>query len=253
MKLQLIRNATLRLQYAGAELLLDPMLSEAGSSPPIINTANNRRNPLVPLPAAYESEVLPDAVIITHLHNDHWDEAARQAIPHETAILCQPGDETAIAEAGFSHVTPIQETASFRGISIRRFGGQHGTGDIGKMMGQVSGFLLTAEGEPSIYIAGDTIWCSEVEEALDGYHPDVTVVNAGGARFIEGDPITMDTADIANVCRHAPYTKVVAVHMDAINHCYTTRADLRKYLEAEGLQQQVLIPEDGEWLDLSAE
>ncbi|GGG61374.1 MBL fold metallo-hydrolase [Paenibacillus radicis (ex Gao et al. 2016)] len=249
MKLQLIRNATLRLQYAGVELLLDPMLSEAESSPPIINTANDRRNPLVPLPAAYEADALPDAVLITHLHNDHWDEAARQAIPHATPILCQPGDEAAITEAGFGHVTPIQETASFRGISIRRFGGQHGTGDIGKMMGPVSGFLLQAEGEPSIYIAGDTIWCSEVKDALHGYHPDVTVVNAGGARFIEGDPITMDGADVASVCRHAPYTKVVAVHMDAINHCYTTRSDLRTQLEGEGLLHQVLIPEDGEWLE----
>ncbi|WP_042166408.1 MBL fold metallo-hydrolase [Paenibacillus gorillae] len=253
MKLQLIRNATLRLQYAGVELLIDPMLSEAGSSPPIINTANDRRNPLVPLPAAYETDVLPDAVFVTHLHNDHWDEAARKAIPHTTPILCQPGDEGAIAESGFGNVTPIVDTASFQGIAIRRFGGQHGTGDIGKMLGPVSGFLLQAEGEPSIYIAGDTIWCSEVEDALDGYHPDITVVNAGGARFVEGDPIIMDAADVASVCRHAPYTKVVAAHMDAINHCYTTRAGLRKELESEGLLNQVLIPEDGEWLELSAE
>jgi hypothetical protein len=57
-------------------------------------------------------------------------------------------------------------------------------------MGRVSGFILKAVGEPTMYITGDTIWCEEVKKALDIYRPEVTIVNAGGARFITGDPIT---------------------------------------------------------------
>ena len=38
----------------------------------------------------------------------------------------------------------------------------------------------------------------------------------------------------------------VAVHMEAINHCLLTRADLRADLEAEGLGGRVLVPEDGQ-------
>ena len=71
-------------------------------------------------------------------------------------------------------------------------------------MAPVSGFVVRAEGSPVLYVAGDTIWCPEVEEALEVHRPDVVVVNAGAARLLEGDPITMTAGDVARVCRAAP-------------------------------------------------
>ncbi|MCS7460282.1 MBL fold metallo-hydrolase [Paenibacillus doosanensis] len=248
MKLQLIRHATLWLHYAGVTLLIDPMFGHQGANPPIANSANDRRNPLVPLPFAEAEKLRPDAVLVTHLHRDHWDEAAAAALPESTPIWCQPGDETAFAAAGFASITAIAETFSFQGVKVTRTSGRHGTGEIGQRMGPVSGFVLQAEGEPTLYIAGDTIWCDEVKQALDAYRPEMTVVNAGGARFVQGDPITMDADDVADLCRYAPYTRVVAVHMDAINHCLVTRADLQAALAAAGWLRQVAIPGDGEWV-----
>ena len=71
-----------------------------------------------------------------------------------------------------------------------------------------------------LYIAGDTIWCDEVRARASTTHgPDVIVVNASGARFIEGDPLVMTVDDVAAVARHAPGAHVVAVHLEAINHC----------------------------------
>ena len=71
------------------------------------------------------------------------------------------------------------------------------------------------------------------------------VVNAGAARFLEGDPITMTADDVVAVARHAPDARVVAVHMEAINHCGLTRSELRARLRAEGLEGRVTVPEDG--------
>jgi hypothetical protein len=65
MKLQLIRHATLWLEYAGNRFLVDPMFSDVGVNPPIINTPNDRRNPLVPLPFAVDGLLNPDAVLVT--------------------------------------------------------------------------------------------------------------------------------------------------------------------------------------------
>lgn len=248
MKLQLIRHATLWLQYAGVNFLIDPMFSDARVNPPIVNSTNDRRNPLVPLPFAFHDRFHPDAVLVTHLHRDHWDDAAAAALSKSTPILCQPDDDATIASSGFTSVTTINETLTFKGVTIIRTCGQHGTGDIGKKMGHVSGYVLKAEGQPTLYIAGDTIWCDDVRQALDAHRPDMTVVNAGGARFAVGDPITMDADDVASLCQYAPYTKVVAVHMDAINHCLVTRADLYSRLAAEGLLDQVAIPGDGDWI-----
>jgi L-ascorbate metabolism protein UlaG (beta-lactamase superfamily) len=104
----------------------------------------------------------------------------------------------------------------------------------------VSGFVLRAGDEPSIYVAGDTVWCDEVAEAIAAHRPDVIVVNAGGARFLEGDPITMTPEDVLATADAAAPGRVVAVHMEAINHCLVTRANLRS---AAG--DRVVIPEDG--------
>lgn len=249
MRIQLIRHATLSLQYAGVSFLIDPMFSDAGVNPPINNSTNDRRNPLVPLPVNIDTLLTHDAVLVTHLHPDHWDAAAAAALSKSTQILCQPGDDSTIASSGFTSVTAIHSTIMFKGVSITRTGGQHGSGEIGRRMGQVSGFVFQADGQPTLYIAGDTIWCDDVVRALDAFRPDVTVVNAGGARFAVGDPITMNADDVISLSKYAPYTKVISVHMDTINHCLTTRADLQARLADEGLLDQAAIPEDGDWCD----
>jgi hypothetical protein len=144
-------------------------------------------------------------------------------------------------------VRPVVGVIDLLGIAVARSGGQHGTGEIAEAMAPVSGFVLSAPGEPVVYIAGDTIWCDEVGRALTTHAPDVVVVNAGGARFNEGDPITMTPADVIDVAEAAPGAQVVAVHMDAINHCVDTRADLLQ--AADG--GSILVPEDGDALHLS--
>jgi L-ascorbate metabolism protein UlaG (beta-lactamase superfamily) len=112
-------------------------------------------------------------------------------------------------------------------------------------MAPVSGYVLGAPGEPSVYIAGDTIFCDEVRDALARHQPDVVVVNASAARFLEGDPIVMGADDVVALARHAPQAHVVAVHLEAIAHATETRAHLRARLQAEGLVDRVAVPEDG--------
>jgi len=248
MKIQLIRHASLWLEYAGLAFLLDPMFSDRASNPPIANAGDERRNPLVSLPEERSKWLAPDAVLVTHLHRDHWDEAAIRALPKALPVYGQEGDGDAIRSSGFAGVSEIRNSAVFRHVTIHRTDGRHGTGEIGRKMGHVSGFVLQAEGEPVLYVAGDTIWCAEVMHALDDYKPDVTIVNAGGARFATGDAITMEADDICKLIDYAPYTRIAAVHMDALNHCRVTRSALRASLAARHLLDRVAIPEDGEWL-----
>jgi len=55
----------------------------------------------------------------------------------------------------------------------------------------------------------------------------------------------MGVSDIAKVSKAAPKAKIMAVHMDTINHCLLTRSKLRKALDETGLKG-ILIPQDGE-------
>lgn len=248
MNIQLIRHATLLITVNGRRILVDPMLAEAGSMPPIPKTANQVPNPTATLPACFDLQQLQelDAVLITHTHVDHFDERAAQLLPKGLPVFCQTEDVQKLQEAGFTDVRPVAESVVWENITMHRTNGQHGTGEIGKMMGTVSGFVLKTDGEPSLYIAGDTIWCSDVQEALDAYRPDITVLFAGGAQFLKGGPITMTKEDVGQVCLHAPYTRVLPVHLEAINHCGLTREELRGYLEEKGLESQVQILQDGE-------
>lgn len=256
MRLHFIRSATFILHYGGATILVDPMLNPAGAVDAVANTPNQRRNPLVDLPfddatlRRLISEI--DGVLVTHLHNDHWDAHASELLPKALPILCQPEDETRIRERGFTEVQPIVTEQEWRGISFTRTPAQHGTGAIGQQMAPVSGFVIRHPDEPTLYIAGDTIWYADVAEVLQRDQPAVTIVNSGGARFLTGDPITMTAEDVVQVCQAAPATRVIATHLEAINHCLVTRAGLRDALVAAGVEEQVLIPADGDWLDLSA-
>jgi L-ascorbate metabolism protein UlaG (beta-lactamase superfamily) len=254
MQIHFLRHATLVLAIEGLYILVDPMLSPAGAMPPVANAADDRRIPLVELPLAevelrYMLDHI-DAVLVTHTHRDHWDDRAAELLPKQLPIFCQPEDEAKLQQAGFAAVQPIAARYEWRGVEFQRTAGQHGTGEIGARMAPVSGFVLRAAGEPTLYLAGDTIWCPEVEQALRSHRPDVVIVNAGAAQFLTGDPITMTAEDVAHVCRALPAAQVIAIHMEAINHCLLTRAELSIRLEEQGLASRVLIPADGTLAEL---
>jgi L-ascorbate metabolism protein UlaG (beta-lactamase superfamily) len=240
MRLRLIRNATLRVGLADRVVLVDPMLDPPGARPPVERTPNPVRNPLVDLPEPAEVVVQGLAgIVVTHLHRDHLDDTGVELSPKDVPLFCAPGDAETLRGHGFADVRPVDDTVDWDGVRISRTDGVHGE------MGPSPGFVLAAGDEPSIYIAGDTVWCGEVRAAIDEHAPEVIVVNAGGAHFVDGEPIVMTTDDVVAVARHAPEARVVVVHLEAINHSLQTRADLHQRLHEEDLTDQVTVPEDG--------
>jgi L-ascorbate metabolism protein UlaG (beta-lactamase superfamily) len=246
MHLRLIRHATLRLEVDGRYLLVDPMLDPAGARPPVPDTENDRRNPLVELPEPPEVVVDGiDAVLVTHLHEDHFDATAARLLPRDVPVLCQPEDVERLRAHGLTELSPVDERLTWEGIEVVRTPARHGRTDAdAEALAPVSGFLLRDAGGRTLYLAGDTVLYDAVERVLD-VAPDVVVLNASGARFTGGEPIVMDLDDVVTVARRVPDARVVAVHLDAINHCIQTRADAHQRLHDEGLNERVTVPEDG--------
>jgi L-ascorbate metabolism protein UlaG (beta-lactamase superfamily) len=236
-RVTLVRNATLILELAGRRLLVDPMLDDAGARPPIDNTRNPVRNPIVglPMPAADVVRDL-DAVLVTHRHRDHLDGRGEELTPRDVPVFCQPDDVEALLELGFDARAVVDEI-HWDGMRIVRVPARHGSGAIAQALAPVSGFLLDG-----LYLAGDTVWYEAVAETIERYRPRVAVVNAGGAEFLEGGLIVMGIDDVREVATRVE--TVVCVHMEALNHCHLTRAALRAALP------DVLVPEDGETLEL---
>ncbi|BAV05311.1 L-ascorbate metabolism protein UlaG, beta-lactamase superfamily [Filimonas lacunae] len=252
--IQLLRNATIVIRIGNTTLLVDPMLSAKGAMDPVPNAGNDIRIPTTNLPLSdTELDHLlqeVDAVLITHTHRDHWDVAAQKRLDKQKQIFCQPADVQKIKDQGFSQVTAIETSLEWNQFTLYRTGGQHGTSEIGKVMGPVSGFVIQHQ-HCTLYIAGDTIWCDEVADALQTYKPQTTILNSGGAAFTTGGPIIMTAEDVQKVLEHSPHTRVIAVHMEALNHCWLTRKELASFLTTEGLLQKVSIPVDGKTIQIS--
>lgn len=64
----------------------------------------------------------------------------------------------------------------------------------------------------------------------------------------------MDAEQTAEVCRIAPpKSKVIATHMEALDHATVTRDDLIAYAQTQNIDRhRLLIPFDGEILHLTA-
>ncbi|AWI04934.1 MBL fold metallo-hydrolase [Clostridium drakei] len=250
MKIQLIRHATIKLTINNKVILVDPVLSKKGTMDCIPNVSNKNKNPLIELPISINDIVEIDAVLLTHMHNDHFDETAARLISKDIPIFCQAEDEMKVKEKGFRCVNAIKKVCSWNNITFNRVGGQHGKGETAKEMGTVSGYVIKNKNEPSLYITGDSVWCSEVEQALEAYVPEIIISFAGAAQLTEGGiPITMDKEDIFNICNKAPNSKVIVVHMEAWNHCMLTRKKLRNFLKDKLLLTQVNIPENGDCIE----
>lgn len=189
MNIQLIRNATLIVQYTGKIFLIDPFLSEKGTLPTFPNAAReDQKNPLVALPISIEEIISGvDAVIVTHLHIDHWDDATKEALPKEIKLFTQnEEDAQEIKSAGFTNVEVLQIDTVYEGIQFIKTKGEHGRGEILNTAGKGCGVAFNHATEKTLYVAGDTVWYEEVQQTIQTHQPQIIVVNGGGNQFIQG-------------------------------------------------------------------
>lgn len=254
MKLTQIRNATQLLDYAGKTFLIDPFLAPRGAYPGLEGTLNaHLRNPLVDLPVDVGSLLLADAVLVTHTHPDHWDEAAQRLLPKDTPIFAQhEQDAELIRSAGFLHVRILQAQTTFHGITLHKTGGQHGSdsayadAQLASILGEVCGIVFSHPAEPRVYLAGDTVWRQQVDEVLRVFAPDVIILNVGDAQIPGIGSIIMGKEDVLRAHRAMPNAIIVASHLEAVNHCTLSRETLRRFIAEQALTPWVRVPEDGE-------
>lgn len=254
MKIQLIRNAALKINYGGQTFLVDPMLSPKGAFPGFEQTIRQELdNPIVDLPISIP-EILEgvDAVILTHLHPDHWDEVAAKEIAKDTQILTTfPEFQDNLIKQGFTNVQLIAENSDFEGIQLNLTECRHGNNrEALELYDPVAGVVFKHPHEDTLYLASDTIWYDGVEDAIETHQPEVIVLNAGKNMDTKLGAIIMGEEDVRYVYLKSPQSQIICVHMEAVNHWGLSRDTLKQFIKDEKLST-VQVPEDGEIIGLS--
>ncbi|GHD56471.1 MBL fold metallo-hydrolase [Jeongeupia chitinilytica] len=248
-----LRNATLVIEAGPHRVLVDPMLARRHALPSLRWLGgHHQRNPLVDLPV--EADECLDAVthcLITHCRKGHFDHLDRAGVrwlrERQIPVICNPDDTEHLWKRGLN-VAPLQagtDPQPFLGGQIRMVPCRHGRGAVGKMMMHGVGYLIEWPGEPSLYLAGDTILTDEVRTLVTTRQPDVSVVPAGGARFDLGGEIIMGIAEVTEFSRLARGI-VIANHLEALNHCPVKRDELVHAMHCAGVGNRVRVPADGE-------
>lgn len=261
MKIHQLRNATLIIESEDKYILVDPMLGAKGSIAPFARKRfKPLKNPLVDLPvSAYSVLDKVTNCLITHSqkfgikalqHTDHLDTSGEAFLrERNTPIATLACDAKVLRKYGLNIQTELEywHPQPLLGGEIIAVPALHGHSWVHHFMANGAGYVLRLPNEPTVYLSGDTVYTPDVERVLKELQPDVAVMASGTATLDLGKPILMPMEELIQFARTAP-GKVVANHLEALNHCPTTRTQLKRELDDNGLLSKVYIPNDGETL-----
>ena len=259
MKIQQLRNATIILEFGEYRVLVDPMLAPRNALPPLKFSGGMVRNPTVDLPQQAGLALLDVThCLITHCQKGHFDHLDRFGKAwlrkHQIPVICTAHDAPHLASKGLNvQALPpdtVSKKAPFLGGLISTVPCVHGRGFVGSLMEHGVGYYIQIPGEPSLYLSGDTIFTPRIQEFLWTRKPQISVVPAGGAQFDIGGEIIMGISDVLEFTRAASGV-VIANHLEAISHCPVTRDQLMIAAQHAGLSNRLMVPQDGETVDLN--
>ena len=250
LKITLVGGPTAVIEIAGLRILTDPTFDPPGDYPNPVATLTKTRGP-----AFTQNQVMPiDVAVVSHEHDDNLDHAGREFLnmvprvytTHEVAT--QFNDNVMGVTEYESAEVPLPGGGT---MTITAVPAHHGPEGIWQMLGPVIGFVLTADGLPTIYISGDNSSLEVIEEIKNKLGPiDVAVLFVGGPSFEavgDGAYITLSnemTLEVAQ--RILPDSVIVPVHEDSWAHFTQDSAGIRTLFRDAGLSSRIVVLEPGQ-------
>ncbi|WP_288115019.1 MBL fold metallo-hydrolase [Microbacterium sp. SCN 71-21] len=241
-----IGGPTVLLQLGGLSLLVDPTFDPPGEVGSATRTLTKLRGP------ALEATALPplDAVLLSHdQHADNLDAAGRAVLATAPIALTTPLaaerlGQPARALEPWESVTLVGETSE---VTVTAVPARHGPIGSEPVIGPVTGFVLTGDGLPTVYVSGDNSAPELVEEIAARVPPvDVAVLFAGAARTPSVDgALTLTATDAVAAARAIGAPVVVPVHTEGWAHFSESTDDLVRAFAAAGLGALLRVPERG--------
>ncbi|MCB2412089.1 MBL fold metallo-hydrolase [Demequina sp. TTPB684] len=247
--LTLVGGPTVLMRYAGLTIVTDPTFDPPG---PHGSGLTKTEGPAIPADALGAV----DLALVSHDHHpDNLDDAGLAVARAATLALTtakggkrvqglegmKPGDERVVS--GETEVTVTAVHA------------QHGPRALASVLGPVIGFVVRADGWPTVYFSGDNSSVA-VAGRIASEHPDVGValLCMGSAKVTSRGtaPLTLDAARAARVAALWPSATIVPIHVDGWAHFTQLRADTAAELERRGLGARTVNLAPGVATEVSA-
>jgi L-ascorbate metabolism protein UlaG (beta-lactamase superfamily) len=254
-------NATTLLRLGPFRLLTDPNFVHRGQRVYLGKGLWTKR---LTEPALQPTQ-LPalDAVLLSHLHGDHWDRIATRSLDKGLPVITTQEAAEALARRGFRETADLRPwqthelTSGGSTLRITSVPGVHGPGPLAKVLPPVMGSvleLLGSGGEPSWrgYISGDTLYRPFLGEVLERCGPlDVVVPHLGGTKAL-GFTVTMDGRQGADLVELLKPPLTVPVHFDDYDRFTSPLGDFIEEVRRRRLPGELRPVHRGDTISLRA-
>jgi L-ascorbate metabolism protein UlaG (beta-lactamase superfamily) len=246
-KLTLVGGPTAVLQYAGLSWLTDPALSPPGEyAGGLVKTTG----------PAIDPDALPpiDVVLLSHdHHSDNLDPAGREFLPSAKRVLTtvQGAERLGGNAVGIEPWSSVEvERPGVGPVTVTAVPAQHGPIGPDDPNGPVIGFVLTADGEDTVYVSGDNASIDVVRGIADRIGAvDVAVLFAGAVqrphRF-DGAYLTLSSDWAAEATKVLGVRATLPVHFEGWTHFTQGAPELRAAFAGNSVTDRLVLAERGE-------
>jgi L-ascorbate metabolism protein UlaG (beta-lactamase superfamily) len=257
--LQFIGTATMLLRLGPFTLLTDPNFLHKGQRAYLGYglTSKRRTEPAITV------EQVPEltAVLLSHMHGDHWDRVAKRGLPRDVPVLTTAAAARALRRQGFTAAAAIETwgTVSFRAgsetLTVTATPGRH-AGGIGRyLLPPVMGTVLDYRGPQGaslrIYISGDTLLIDALRAVPQRFPEiDVAALHLGGTRLPGGILASMDGKQGAELLKLVQPRLAIPIHIDDYGVFKSPLSDFLEQAQARGLGNRVHVLQPGETIQL---
>jgi L-ascorbate metabolism protein UlaG (beta-lactamase superfamily) len=250
-----IGTATLLLRFAGFTILTDPNFLHQGDH---IHLGYGLQAVRQTNPAIGINELSPlDAIILSHMHEDHFDRIATRKLQKNLPIVTTPQAAKALKKKHFFRTYPLKtwETLSLEKgdtlLTITAMPGKHAPGPLSHLLPPVMGSMLEFQNARRqtimrLYITGDTLLYKALKEIPRRYPDiDLAILHLGGTKFY-GLMLTMDAKQGVGAVKLINPHEAIPVHYDDYNIFKSSLEDFQQAVTKAGLTHRVRYLKRGE-------
>jgi L-ascorbate metabolism protein UlaG (beta-lactamase superfamily) len=211
-----IGTATVLLEHDGFTLLTDPNFLHRGQRAYLGKGLWSRR---LTEPSTTPQALPPlDAVIVSHVHGDHWDRVARRELDRQLPLLSTRQSALKLRLQGFAQAVALSTWESWeltkdgRTLRVTSAPGRHARGPARGLLPDVMGSVLEFPDGSSVYITGDSLFVEELREVPRRYPGlDLGLWHLGGTRVL-GMLVTMNGQEGADLLEVVRPVSCVPIH-----------------------------------------